>query len=131
MEIIDYNSIETQGFLNIKEVLDANTDIKVTSSFSKNSDIPIIVLSIQKTPVSTKFNNKHIAEVQVNVRCLNKTKLSADLLTKSITDIIYNNIDELSAYGLQYKEYRSLPIDFERGNQRIHGTDLVYIFWYK
>lgn len=132
MELIEYNTIETQGFLNLKEVLDTNTEgVKVTSSFSKNSNIPIIVIEIQKSPIKTYMDSKHIAEVQVNVRCLHKTKQGCLELARDITDLIQDNFVELSAYGLEYKEYRSFPINFERGEQRIHGIDLVYMFWNK
>ena len=130
MEILTYNTVETQGFLNLKEVLDTNTSlVKVTSSYSKNSQLPLIVLEIRKEVSRIKFDNHITGLINVDIHCLGRTKLESVTLAEEVQELIQTNINLLKQYNLHYNEHRSTPFSFERGEQRIHGTRLLYLFW--
>lgn len=129
MQNTTYINAESVGFLNVKEILDTNTSsIDTTSTFSKNSSLPCFVISVTKAPISTTIEDNIVGEITVTVRAIDTTRKKADTASSVAQTLIESNYSNLRDYNMSYITHSSIPLDLERGNQRLFGTEIVYIF---
>lgn len=125
---VTYNTVDTVGFTNVFETIDTATTVKVTSSFSLNSVIPIIVIDIDKTPIKVYPNGTTQGIAKVTIRCIHNTMKDASDLAVLVEGYMSTAFPDFNKYGMQYREHKSVPLDFERGTQRLYGREIVYQF---
>jgi len=81
----------TKGIPNLKNILDSNSGtVKVTTSYSKNTNVPIIVVEQDSNPDRVYLNGGSL-EVTYNIYCINTTDLKTDTLTQEIYGLLYND----------------------------------------
>ena len=102
MNLINESNVITKTFTNAREVLLTNSNgYKVTSSYSKHSSIPVIILEVNMNSVSQRIDGSRVYSVTVDVNCVGKTVKQAttlgqeclNLLVSSDGTFLQNNMD--------------------------------------
>lgn len=127
---VNYDNVETTGYLNIYSSLNPllSSTAKVSPSFSINSDIPIVTIELSKSPLQTNKKDVVLGLVLVNINAINTDVKSTSTLGVLVESSMKSIMSSLDAYGLQYKDHKSTPFEFERGAQRLYGKRIVYQF---
>lgn len=129
MEVITLSNIERATFLNIKEALDSNTlSVKISSSFSKNTVVPIVVLEVSKIPLSKNIHNVPNYAVDVEISCVSGTKKESDEIGEEVESIMSTYESTFEGNNLSYFEHKSLNNNFTRGDSRLHVRKFLYRF---
>jgi len=119
----------TQPFKNIRELLITNTDgVPVTNSFSKNSNIPVIILKTRPVQFQRRRNSLGINNIIVDIQACHTTRLKADTLAGELKNLIDASTD-FDANLMELLEFTSTSTTVElSAKTRMHIKTLTVIF---
>jgi len=128
MEIITEANFIGQVFLNMREVLLTNSNsYPVSSSYSKNSTIPIIIIEATVNPIRGHYGNdgEQTKSALVEIISYGKTKLQSETLAQECFTLIKSS--SVEEYKMSIKDYRVFPSQEDVSDStRLHKTSIVY-----
>lgn len=132
MAVVTEINLIKESFKNLKTVLDTNTNsYKVTPALSKNSSIPIIILSISfdEGDVYTDGSGSYLATARISA--IGKDVQTSQELAEEAKNLILSADDTLDSLGMQIQGKPVIldPIQVPRGEgTRVFYTDVAFRF---
>jgi len=129
LAIVTEDNLNSTVILNIKHVLDTNTDeVKVSTAFSKNSPDNHIIIKTNISPIRNSIgkNIKSTYEAKCLINLSNKTMKSCLTLGQELFNIL--KLDTLDLYNMviRTKPSMSNPIPFEKNaNTRLFVQQII------
>jgi len=129
MQLITRDNLITNSFTNVREVLTLNSGtIPVTSSFSLNSPIPIIVINNNFDPINQYYGAGHKDDFNgiFNIRVVHKTDQEASTVAQELFTLLDTWEGTLDAYNITIIDKKVLPVSpLERGKDRYKVKPLI------